>query len=394
MEDQTASILVVEDEPSVADVITQQLENAGYKVIGSVPSGNEAIASIEKQRPDLVLMDVILVGNRDGIDTAQEVQVRFDVPVVFLTAYADDQTFSRITNLKPYGYLVKPVKQVELSFAVGLALEQHKFKRKVAALSKDAERIEAPLTQKILSGGISSGSESSDVVAALKKINVFAHLSEQHIALLAQRGVRRFFEAGENILFEGEDEKRGFVVISGVVSIIKSSSAKARELIVDTVTPGDPSGLVAMIERVPSWFTARAQSDADVLLIGSSLLITILDQQPECYRDILLSVSEKLRSSYNLSRCLAYDSVEERIAEALSFLAERAGVKDSKTGLPSLRLTRRELADFTGTTVETAYRVTKKMERDGYLQLTNPGLIANINVKKLKNYEALSRPSN
>ena len=70
-------------------------------------------------------------------------------------------------------------------------------------------------------------------------------------------------------------------------------------------------------------------------------------------------------------------------------MGERAGVKDSKTGLPSLRLTRRELADFTGTTVETAYRVTKRMERDGLVDLTNPGLIARIDVKKLRALEGV-----
>jgi PAS domain S-box-containing protein len=120
-----ARILVVEDESIIAEEIELTLKELGYDVLAHAATGDEALASASAGRPDLVLMDVRLRGLRDGIETAEELRDRFRVPVVFLTAFADDVTLGRAKKTSPYGYVVKPFKMSDLRTAVEIALERH-----------------------------------------------------------------------------------------------------------------------------------------------------------------------------------------------------------------------------------------------------------------------------
>jgi len=119
-----ATILVVEDERIVASAIKEVLRFMGYEVSGIVDSASEAIASVAAQAPDLVLMDIRLRGESDGVDAALEIQERFGVPVVYVTAYADKAMKQRATLTGPCGYVVKPFSQEELRAAVEAALQQ------------------------------------------------------------------------------------------------------------------------------------------------------------------------------------------------------------------------------------------------------------------------------
>ena len=103
-----SSIMVVEDEIVVAMEIEEKLRAIGYDVVSICSNGEEAISGIEERRPDLVLMDIRLDGRLDGIETAELIRKRHDLPVVYLTAYADDATLNRAKLTEPFGYLVKP----------------------------------------------------------------------------------------------------------------------------------------------------------------------------------------------------------------------------------------------------------------------------------------------
>jgi PAS domain S-box-containing protein len=122
-----ASILVVEDEAIVARDIQATLGDLGYEVLDTAASCDEAIHRATARCPDLVLMDIRIQGQRDGIETAETLRRRFRVPVVFLTAYADDKTIERAKKAQPYGYLVKPIKSNELRSAVEVALYRHEM---------------------------------------------------------------------------------------------------------------------------------------------------------------------------------------------------------------------------------------------------------------------------
>ena len=132
----SARILVVEDERIVAKDITSSLERLGYAVAGIASSGEEAVQMVEGSVPDLILMDVVLKGNVDGIDAAERIRQQFDVPVIYLTAYADSTTLDRAKGTVPYGYLLKPWQERELRTVIEIALHKHSLERRL----KESER--------------------------------------------------------------------------------------------------------------------------------------------------------------------------------------------------------------------------------------------------------------
>jgi len=120
-------ILVVEDERIVADDVRMSLERLGYEVSGTAVSGEEAIKKAKKFRPDLVLMDIVLEGEMDGIEATSVIRSSFNIPVVYLTAYADEKTLERAKITEPYGYILKPFDDRDLRTIIEIALYKHKM---------------------------------------------------------------------------------------------------------------------------------------------------------------------------------------------------------------------------------------------------------------------------
>jgi len=117
--------LVVEGEATTALAIASTLRELGYLVSASVGSAQEALAAIEEALPALVLMDVHLRGELDGIEAAKLIRARFDVPIVYTISYSDDETLTRATETSPHGYVVKPSTTDALRVAVAVALSRH-----------------------------------------------------------------------------------------------------------------------------------------------------------------------------------------------------------------------------------------------------------------------------
>ena len=117
-------IMVVENERIVAHNLARQLTDLGYDVVATAYSGEEAVDKFREVHPDLVLMDIVLAGEMDGIQAAETIASLSGAPVVYLTAYADDKTFSRATLTSPFGYIMKPVKKEQLYVAIELALHR------------------------------------------------------------------------------------------------------------------------------------------------------------------------------------------------------------------------------------------------------------------------------
>ena len=118
-------ILIVEDEKILAMGLKKKLENLGFAVTGLASSGAEAIASVKEIQPDLVLMDIVLKGAMDGIEAAKLIVNLHDVPVIYLTAYADDEILARAEKTCPYGYILKPYKDSELKANIKMAIYKH-----------------------------------------------------------------------------------------------------------------------------------------------------------------------------------------------------------------------------------------------------------------------------
>jgi PAS domain S-box-containing protein len=131
-----AKVLVVEDEGIEALDIQQRLIRLGYCVPVIALSGEEALQKVEETGPDLVLMDIMLHGALDGVEAAAVIQARFDIPVIYLTAYADEDTLQRAKTTVPYGYIVKPFQERELQITIEMALYKHKMERKLKESEK------------------------------------------------------------------------------------------------------------------------------------------------------------------------------------------------------------------------------------------------------------------
>ncbi|HEY3275096.1 MAG TPA: response regulator [Syntrophorhabdaceae bacterium] len=126
-----ANILIVEDELIVAHDIQYSLNVLGYMTMGIVSSGEGAIAEARKSRPDLALMDIRLKGAMDGIETAQILREELDIPVIYLTAYADEGTLDRAKVTGPFGYILKPFNEKDLSSTIEMALYKHRMDRQL-----------------------------------------------------------------------------------------------------------------------------------------------------------------------------------------------------------------------------------------------------------------------
>ena len=124
-------ILVVEDESIVARDIQNTITKIGHEVAGWATTAEEAVALAEEKRPDVVLMDIRLGGDGDGITAAEQIRQRFDVPVIFLTAFADEETLSRAANAGSFGYVVKPFDESDLRVAIEIGASKHESDQKV-----------------------------------------------------------------------------------------------------------------------------------------------------------------------------------------------------------------------------------------------------------------------
>ena len=141
-------ILVVEDEVIVAQDIAGRLTKLGYAVTATVSSGEEAIQKAIENPPDLVLMDIVLKGDMDGVTAAEKIRTNRNVPTVFLTAYADDQTLQRAKLTDPFGYIIKPFQQHDLRVAIEIALHRHEIETKMRESLKAAEAVRESVEEK------------------------------------------------------------------------------------------------------------------------------------------------------------------------------------------------------------------------------------------------------
>jgi PAS domain S-box-containing protein len=126
-----ARVLIVEDDRVVARDIEQQLSRIGHVVVATTARGEDALPLAQGTQPDLVLMDIRLEGAMDGIDAAQRIREHYHIPVVFLTAYADDETVQRASLTEPFGYLLKPFEDSQLRTVIEMALYKHAAERKL-----------------------------------------------------------------------------------------------------------------------------------------------------------------------------------------------------------------------------------------------------------------------
>ncbi len=144
----SVKILIVEDELLIANNLAKKLTNLGYEIVEIVSSGEDAIQLAGEKNPDLVLMDIVIKGEMDGIEAAAKISKKYGIPVIYLTAYADNETLSRAKSTSPFGYILKPFKDRELQVTIEIALQKHQDDlEQKKAYTVQLESIEQKLNQ-------------------------------------------------------------------------------------------------------------------------------------------------------------------------------------------------------------------------------------------------------
>jgi len=133
-------ILVADDKVVITTQLVERLTSMGYEVVGRAYSGKSAVEKARLLRPDLILMDIVMPGKLDGIDAANTIKEELDIPVIFLTAYADDKFVERAKNVAPFGYILKPFQENEIKAAIELALYRKDSERRLRVSDEQLKR--------------------------------------------------------------------------------------------------------------------------------------------------------------------------------------------------------------------------------------------------------------
>jgi CRP-like cAMP-binding protein len=370
-------VFIVEDDPIISLDIHQSLKSFGFEIAGSADSGEDTLAKLPTSKADVVLMDISLRGKLDGIQTAEQINIA--APLIFLTALSDETTLQRAKLARPYGYLIKPFDPTELRSTIELALMHYAERNTDATRRSSAQPVAVDEEDLRFSSGDLEGR-----LGIFSQCDFFKGFSPKQLAPLADKCEVRSLEGGQFIALEGEEAPAGFIVVSGRISVTKSNS-DGKELILCLLPPGDAFGVCFLLPHFAKIVAARCQIDSRVLWIPRAPFQRFLDAEPQLFNALTNELSHRLVDSFELSMSLAHTKVEMRIIKALLALLPHFGKGTSpKSNEGRIFITRKELADLTGTTPETAIRVTKHLERESLLDLTRPGIIKIINISALK----------
>lgn len=372
------NVLIAEDEALVALDISHELESAGYTVVGQVSNGRDAVKKAFELKPDIILMDISMPGEIDGIQAADEIRSKQGTPIVFVTAHSDEATLQRAKITHPSGYVMKPFEPNELRAHIEIAL--YNAKVGLAAVEEEEELIPAPEAVEAMETGYVVDRYKLE---ALEAVSLFEGIPGRELSDLTRSATIQDVSAGEYLSMDGERPEFGFMVLSGRLAVIKSTQ-HGKELTLDLLIPGDCSGILRALEPSEVDTSIRGQTDAKLLAIPTAHLRSLVDKHPGIYRQITTELMRRSRRTNDLALGLAHSRVESRIVATLLALAPRFGRPSTSEDTTRIFLTRKELADLTGTTPETAIRVTKNLEREGLLDLTKPGVIKILSLKQLR----------
>jgi CRP-like cAMP-binding protein/AmiR/NasT family two-component response regulator len=374
------NVLIAEDEALVALDISHELASAGYTVVGQVTNGKDAVQKALELKPDVILMDITMPGEIDGIHAAEEIGQKVGTPIIFVTAHSDEVTLQRAKLTRPSGYIMKPFEPNELRANIEIAL--HRAKVAPTAEEVEEEQDFIPVIEEIEAVEVGYVVDRYKL-EAIESVSLFGGIPARELADLTRSATIHDVSAGEYLSMDGEQSSFGFMVLSGRLAVIKSTP-HGKELTLDLLIPGDCSGIVRALEPLELDTSIRGQTDAKLLAIPTAQLRSLAEKYPSIYRHIATELMRRNRRTNDLALGLAHSRVESRIVAALLALAPRFGRPSTSEDSTRIFLTRKELADLTGTTPETAIRVTKNLEREGLLDLKKPGVIKILSLHQLR----------
>ncbi|MBI5379855.1 MAG: Crp/Fnr family transcriptional regulator [Nitrospirae bacterium] len=200
----------------------------------------------------------------------------------------------------------------------------------------------------------------------LRKIPIFNSFLDAELRKVADHFQEERFDRHEYIFMEGDPSEWLCIVAEGEVRIVKHSP-NGKDMTLEIIAPGEVFGAVAVFDQIPYPASAQALQKTTVLKLPRRVFFDLLDRHPAMAVDTITFLGKRLRAAHAMMRALAADRVERRIAAILLKLAEKAGVPEREGVRIGLPLTRQDVAEMVGTTVETAIRVMSKFTKAGWI---------------------------
>jgi len=198
----------------------------------------------------------------------------------------------------------------------------------------------------------------------LKKINLFKNLSDDELKELENYTTTAMFRKKEDIFTEGDAPEWFYIVTTGKVKVTKISH-DGKEIILEIISPHDIFGGVAVLRNIPYPANAVAMEDSEILKISRKNLMRLVDRFPNLMYFIALQLGDRMKSSFDSLKNIALERVEARIAALLLKLGNKVGVETKEGLMIDMRLTKQDVADMVGTTVETSIRTFSKFKKEG-----------------------------
>ncbi len=209
-----------------------------------------------------------------------------------------------------------------------------------------------------------------DRVQILKKSHFFSSLSEPSLREINRFFTEEKFQRDDYILFEGDSPEWLYIVLEGRVKLLKHSDT-GKDIILQIYTPGDMFGEVALFDRQPYSASAQAMEPTTIMKMARKEFILFFGRHPFVATELIIELGRQLREAQATIKSLAVDRVEQRIAQILLKLAGKVGVSEKGGVMINLPLTRQDLADMAGTTVETAIRVMSRFTKSKIIKPVN-----------------------
>jgi CRP-like cAMP-binding protein len=202
------------------------------------------------------------------------------------------------------------------------------------------------------------------VIKDLKKIELFKNLSDEELKELASYITATEYKKKDDIFTEGDAPEWFYIVSTGKVKVTKISH-DGKEIILEVISPHDIFGGVAVLRNFPYPANAVAMEDSEILKVSRKNLMRLVDRFPNLMYLIAMQLGDRMKSSYDSLKNIALERVEARIAALLLKLSGKVGVTTKEGLLIDMRLTKQDVADMVGTTVETSIRTFSKFKKEG-----------------------------
>ncbi len=221
------------------------------------------------------------------------------------------------------------------------------------------------------------------ITETLKKSEIFAALTEEELKKIGSLFEKHSFKNDKYIFMEGDPSDYFYLVARERVKIVKHTLA-GKDIILEIMSPGDVFGGVAVLDKKPYPASAQAMEDTTVIRINRRNLLRIMDEYPILKLEIAKYFSDKLRDAHEMLKNIATERVERRIASMLLKLSEKAGTEDSGYKKIDFPLTRQEIAEMVGTSVETCIRTMSRFQKKGMVKSSGNRIL--VKTEALKKY--------